>query len=95
MIGDPPNIMIGSAVKELTFMAFIVESGSYRGYHHADLYSYVYIPVQKTIQIHPRTETELAPMDRRPSNRSETALETSTHAGHYHSRFLPASKLTS
>ncbi len=23
MIGDPPNIMIGSAVKELTFMAFI------------------------------------------------------------------------
>jgi Na+/H+ antiporter NhaD/arsenite permease-like protein len=24
LIGDPPNIMIGSAVKELTFMAFIV-----------------------------------------------------------------------
>lgn len=23
LIGDPPNIMIGSAVKELTFMAFI------------------------------------------------------------------------
>nr|WP_020061420.1 SLC13 family permease [Bacillus sp. 123MFChir2] len=23
MIGDPPNIMIGSAVKELTFLAFI------------------------------------------------------------------------
>ncbi|MEF3304692.1 ArsB/NhaD family transporter [Paenibacillus sp. GYB003] len=27
LIGDPPNIMIGSAVKELTFMAFIVNLG--------------------------------------------------------------------
>jgi Na+/H+ antiporter NhaD/arsenite permease-like protein len=27
LIGDPPNIMIGSAVKELTFMAFIINLG--------------------------------------------------------------------
>jgi Na+/H+ antiporter NhaD/arsenite permease-like protein len=40
LIGDPPNIMIGSAVKELTFMAFIVNLAPI-----AAIIMAVYIPI--------------------------------------------------
>ncbi len=63
LIGDPPNIMIGSAVKELTFMAFIVNLAPI-----AAIILAVYVPIfilmfRKQIQTKPELKQRIMEMD--------------------------------
>jgi Na+/H+ antiporter NhaD/arsenite permease-like protein len=63
LIGDPPNIMIGSAVKELTFMAFIANLAPI-----AAIVMAVYIPIfvwmfRKKIQTAPELKQSIMDLD--------------------------------
>lgn len=63
LIGDPPNIMIGSAVKELTFMAFISNLAPI-----AAIVMAVYIPIfvwmfRKNIQTAPELKQSIMDLD--------------------------------
>ncbi|WP_409343991.1 SLC13 family permease [Paenibacillus sp. MBLB4367] len=63
LIGDPPNIMIGSAVKELTFMAFITNLAPI-----AAVVMAVYIPIfiwmfRKKIQTTPELKHSIMQLD--------------------------------
>lgn len=63
LIGDPPNIMIGSAVKELTFMAFISNLAPI-----AAIVMAVYIPIfvwmfRKKIQTAPELKQSIMDLD--------------------------------
>ena len=63
LIGDPPNIMIGSAVKELTFMAFINNLAPI-----AAIIMAVYVPLfvwlfRKQIQTTPELTKSIMDMD--------------------------------
>lgn len=63
LIGDPPNIMIGSAVKELTFMAFINNLAPI-----ATLVMIIYIPIfvllfRKQIQTTPELTKSIMDLD--------------------------------
>lgn len=63
LIGDPPNIMIGSAVKELTFTAFIVNLAPI-----AAIIMLVYVPLflmmfRKQIQSTPELQQSIMDMD--------------------------------
>lgn len=63
LIGDPPNIMIGSAVKELTFMAFIVNLAPI-----AAVIMAIHIPIfiwlfRKQIKTSPELQQSIMEMD--------------------------------
>lgn len=63
LIGDPPNIMIGSAVEELNFMAFIVNLAPI-----ATIIMAVYVPIfilifRKQIQTKPELKQRIMNMD--------------------------------
>ncbi|RAP73668.1 SLC13 family permease [Paenibacillus montanisoli] len=65
LIGDPPNIMIGSAVKELTFMDFIVNLSPI-----AAMIIVVYIPIfiwifRKQIRTTPELQQSIMALDER------------------------------
>lgn len=65
LIGDPPNIMIGSAVKELTFMAFIENLAPI-----AFIIMFVYIPIfivlfRKQLQTSPEQMNRIMEMDQK------------------------------
>lgn len=74
LIGDPPNIMIGSAVKELTFMAFIVNLAPI-----AAVIMAVHIPIfiwlfKKKIQTTPDLKMSIMQMDEKEVLTDRTLL---------------------
>ena len=63
LIGDPPNIMIGSAVKELTFMAFIQNLAPIAIIDMIVVLFIIEVLYRKSLQTKPELQAELMQMD--------------------------------
>lgn len=63
LIGDPPNIMIGSAVKELTFMAFIQNLAPIAIIDMIVVLLIIEVLYRKSLQTKPELQAELMQMD--------------------------------
>ncbi|MBR6343593.1 MAG: ArsB/NhaD family transporter [Selenomonadaceae bacterium] len=63
LIGDPPNIMIGSAVKELTFMAFIQNLAPIAIIDMMVVLFIIEVLYRKSLQTKPELQAELMQMD--------------------------------
>lgn len=74
LIGDPPNIMIGSAVKELTFMAFIENLAPIALINLLAVIFLVEILYGKSLKTKPELAEELMKMDEKKSLKNHGLL---------------------
>ena len=74
LIGDPPNIMIGSAVKELTFMAFIENLAPIALINLVVVIFLVEVLYGKTLHTTPELQAELMKMDEKKSLKNRGLL---------------------
>ena len=74
LIGDPPNIMIGSAVKELTFMAFMKNLAPIALINLVVVIFLVEVLYGKTLHTTPELQAELMKMDEKKSLKNRGLL---------------------
>lgn len=74
LIGDPPNIMIGSAVKELTFMAFIENLAPIAIINLVVVIFLVELLYGKSLKTTPELQAELMKMDEKKSLKNRGLL---------------------
>ena len=74
LIGDPPNIMIGSAVKELTFMAFIENLAPIAIFNLLIVIFLVEIIYRKGLKTTPELQAELMRLDERKALKDRRLL---------------------
>ena len=67
LIGDPPNIMIGSAVKELTFVAFIENLAPIAFINLAIVIFIMEVIYRKNLETKPELQAEMMQMDEKES----------------------------
>lgn len=77
LIGDPPNIMIGSAVKELTFMAFIENLAPIAIFNLIVVIFIVEILYKKGLHTKPELQADLMAMDEHKSLKDRRLLKKS------------------
>lgn len=74
LIGDPPNIMIGSAVKELTFMAFIENLAPIAIFNLLIVIFLVEVIYRKGLKTTPELQAELMRLDERKALKDRRLL---------------------
>lgn len=77
LIGDPPNIMIGSAVKELTFMAFIENLAPIAIFNLIVVIFIVEILYKKGLHTKPELQADLMQMDEHKALKDRRLLKKS------------------
>ena len=77
LIGDPPNIMIGSAVKELTFMAFIENLAPIAILNLVIVIFIVEIVYKKGVHTKPELQADLMAMDEHKALKDRRLLKKS------------------